>query len=589
MKNILTLIVIIIGYCSQAFSISLTNTLPKEGQTEVSTSGNIVLTYSQPIMIGSAQVTLNSELCQVTIINNIALIKYAGLEFATKYTLNIPKGAFKGVNDKTENENTVLSFTTKSKPAVTRKVVDFIVDQNASPIYGKRGKTINSAIEFMPVNSATRYYIYIKKGIYNEILTIPENIKNISFIGQSKDSVIIANTACPVVNIQGQHIYMENLTIKNMVNPDVELYSIACYAEGKNNIYKNVKFSGHQDTKRTGGDRHYYANCDIKGTIDFIYGSGANFYDSCNIYLEKRNLMMQNSKTWDTVAVVVAGSHDSNAKYGYVFNNCCIDGHKSNANRYSLGRPWHNAPRAVFINTTMKILPFQYGWTSMGSTPPALYAEYNSKDVYGNTIDLSKRHASFICGNDTITAKYNPVLSDSAAKEYSLEKVLSGNDAWKPDRLSKRPLTPSVKLDQDGENKIIWNKNPECICYLVLKDKQPFAFFTDTSFTAEADGQYSVQAISEYGVTSPESKTTTIKTTSNKNVYYQEISVLVKNSILEIDTYTQNQLPVHIYDISGMLVKQLKTINGKATTLLPKKGFYIIKINKNTGAYVIKT
>jgi hypothetical protein len=289
------------------------------------------------------------------------------------------------------------------------------------------------------------------------------------------------------------------------------------------------------------------------------------------------------------VAVVVAGSHDSNAKYGYVFNNCCIDGHESNSNRYSLGRPWHNAPRAVFINTTMKILPFQYGWTSMGSTPPALYAEYNSKDVFGNAIDLSKRHANFICGTDTVTATYNPVLSDTAASVYSLANVLSGNDAWRPDRLSKKPLTPSIEVSLSETNKIIWNKDPECICYLVLKDKQAFAFITDTTFTAEADGKYSVQAFSEYGVTSPESKTISFKTTSNKNVSFKEISVIVKNSILEIDTYTQNQLPIHIYDISGRLVKQLKTINGKATTLLPKKGFYIIRINKNTGAYVIKT
>lgn len=581
MKNILTLIVIIIGYCSQAFSISLINTLPKEGQTEVSTSGNIVLTYSQPIMIGSAQVTLNSELCQVTIINNIALIKYAGLEFATKYALNIPKGAFKGVNDKTENENTVLSFTTKSKPAVSRKIVDFIVDQNASPIYGKRGKTINAAIEFMPVNSATRYYIYIKNGIYNEILTIPENIKNISFIGQSKDSVIIANTVCPVVNIQGQHIYMENLTIKNTVNPDVELYSIACYAEGKNNIYKNVKFSGHQDTKRTGGDRHYYANCDIKGTIDFIYGSGANFYDSCNIFLEKRNLMMQNSKTWDTVAVVVAGSHNSNVKYGYVFNNCCIDGHKSNANRYSLGRPWHNAPRAVFINTTMKILPFQYGWTSMGSTPPALYAEYNSKDVYGNTIDLSKRHASFICGNDTITAKYNPVLSDSAAKEYSLEKVLSGNDAWKPDHLSKRPLTPKIAFGSINNNSIIWNNNPECICYLVSLDSRPLKFTTDTTFSAEIEGDYTVQAVSEYGAFSSVSNGLKLKFTSVNDVYKREMSIKANNRVLEIDTYSNEISFVKLFDLFGRFLYQTKTLNGKASIILPGHGFYLIGVNNS--------
>ncbi|MCS2310475.1 hypothetical protein NXW05_07390 [Phocaeicola vulgatus] len=65
--------------------------------------------------------------------------------------------------------------------------------------------------------------------------------------------------------------------------------------------------------------------------------------------------------------------------------------------KLKLGRPWHNSPKAVYINTLVKIPLAPEGWTNMG-TIPALFAEYNSMDMNGKTLDLSCRKTEYETG-----------------------------------------------------------------------------------------------------------------------------------------------------------------------------------------------
>jgi pectin methylesterase-like acyl-CoA thioesterase len=84
-------------------------------------------------------------------------------------------------------------------------------------------------------------------------------------------------------------------------------------------VFKNVRLEGYQDTHLTsniGTDRQYYLNCNIRGTVDFIFGNGVCYFDNCLLYLEDRN----------TANVIVAPSTSATNTYGYVFGNCTIDG-----------------------------------------------------------------------------------------------------------------------------------------------------------------------------------------------------------------------------------------------------------------------
>lgn len=564
--------------CLSVQALTLNNSNPQQNQTQVPITGSIVLMFNQNVSLSPSQsITLNGQACTPTPAMTYVIIRYSGLEYNHTYHLHVPEGSILSNVDQSPNTSFDLYFTTQSKPPVACKVVDFLVDPGAEPIYGKRGKTIASAIQAMPTKSASRYYVYIKNGIYNESFQLDDRYQNISIIGQNKDSVRIRHSMSPVVSIQGQHLCLENLSIENTADPNYNQYSIACYAEGKQNIYRNVRFAGHQDTKRTGGDRHYYKHCEIRGTIDFIYGDGINFYDSCNIYLEKRNQMMETSQTWDTAAVIVAGSHDDQATFGYVFNACQIDGEASNANRFSLGRPWHNAPRAVYLHTRFHILPFSYGWTSMGSSPPALYAEYNSMDAAGNPLDLSQREARFICGNDTLTGNYQPILSDEAAQAYNLRNVLSGNDAWKPDVRSQSPDAPKLITTNGATSQLIWHKDPNCICYLIHRNGQPETFVTDTSYTLESPGTYTVQSIGEYGFTSPTSEIVHHQPTSTPHIQKALLQIRWADHQLVLTDPSCSSGVVLLYDLYGTLLKRIPLLDGMATCRMEQEGLYLLK------------
>ncbi len=574
MKKILRfcLAFIALGLSNPTFAISLTLTTPKDAAKDVKITGTILLMFDEDVKAGSGDCTLNGEVLTANITSKYVKFPYAGLSYSTDYIFEVPAGA---ITDKSGKafEGVSLHFRTMDRPEIAPHVFDFIVDPNATPVSGKVGQTMKSAIDALPKSNSARYYVYIKNGTYKEHFVIEANKQNISFIGENRDSVIIESNYGPVIQVLGNDIYMENFTVKGTNNPDYTQYNHAIFTEGKKNIYKNMLFLGHQDTHRTGGDRHYLKDCEIHGTIDFIYGSGNVFLDNCLIYLEPRNKMMLNATTWDTACVIAAGSHEMSQVWGTVFNHCTIDGDPSNDGRYSLGRPWHNACRAVYINTTMNIKPFSFGWTSMGN-PPTLYAEYGSVDAQGNAIDLSQRTNRYIFEGDTITAGFNPVLTAEEAARYTLKNVLSGDDAWKPDEICANPacVVPSIK-----DNVISWERIPYSLCYIIRKDGKVIDFSSETSYPVSEYGNYSIQTVSEYGFTSEEATVLYADPAGiTPNNIGGNISFFVKDGALHLSDKNLCDVKVCLFDLCGKKLLEGE-ISGNGGIVLPLQGLYLIK------------
>ncbi len=560
---------------------TLTKAVPVDGST-IGITGSIVLMFNSNIQLGDQACTLNGETVTPTAVAKVLKIEYAGLSYSTEYTLEVPKGA---VLDKSSGEafaGITLKYTTQARPEVEPKLFDFVVDPNADKTSATLGKTIQSAFDAIPDKGSKRFYVFIKNGIYDERLTLSSNKQNVSFIGESRDGVVIQYFSNPAVEIYGKNIYFENLTFKATNNPDYTQYNIAIYAEGDQNIYKNVCFLGHQDTQRTGGDgaRHYMKNCEIHGTIDFIYGCGDVFYDECYIYLEKRNKMMLESTTWDTACVIVAGSHYAE-KWGHVFSHCTIDGDPSNDFRYSLGRPWYNDARAVYLNTVMKIRPFEFGWTSMGD-PPGLYAEYGSVDAQGQPVDLSKRHNKYLYDGKEYTCDFNPVLTDEEAAKYTLRNVLAGSDAWHPDEICAAPAAPKVVL-QGAE--LSWEKVPYTICYVIRRDGRFLEAVTATNYTLPAYGNYSVEAVGEYGFTSEATALRYADPTALARVTACPLRWHAQGASLLMES--DEAVHVSIYDLSAVCVADLQ-VQGAASLVLPSRGLYLIKTESACASWVDK-
>lgn len=240
----------------------------------------------------------------------------------------------------------------------------------------------------------------------------------------------------------------------------------------KGNIFKNLSLMSTQDTYYTNdGGTTYLEDCTIKGTVDFICGGGTIYFNHCNIELFPRG----NTGKGD---VICAPATEASRQYGYVFNGCHIYGSPEQANKYMLGRPWKNAPRAVFIGTVMDMLPDSLGWAEMHSTQPRLFCEYESMDREFQLIPTSGRRKQFNNENNIpVTVRYSTDLSVEDADQYDIDNVFPG---WYPEQKAALIEPPKVMIRNRGD--IYWEDIPEACLYAICRNRDVVAFTTEPRY-----------------------------------------------------------------------------------------------------------
>lgn len=484
------------------------SSLPAAASTTAGASGNIILNYDEKVRLGTGQATLNGKNLNPEFVNKTVKFSYFGLEYNTQYTFSLPAGF---VTDLSGNkaEALSLSFKTMEKPVSVKRVFNLIVDANATEEQvssGKYVRTIAEAFAAAPSNSTTRFLVLITNGIYNLggdgtnpqgiLLQLPSGKNNVSLIAQSKDKVILQGNPGqgiknPVLSIEANDLYMENIIIEHKDGVVNSGQKPALNPAGDRNVYNGIKLRSKQDTQVTGGNRSFYYKSTIEGDVDFICGGGTHWFEECKLI-----------SVGD--GYIVAPNHIAATQYGYIFNNNTITA----ASSYYLGRPWQNAPRAVYLNTIMVNEPNTLGWASMG-TLPALFAEYNSVNGNGIAVNTANRTNVFTVSGVAQTGNYNPVLTKAQATEYTIENVLSGTDKWNPRLIVEQIAAPS-NLAITEKNTLKWDENQYAICYVVSKDGKVVAITTEATYienaTTAGTYEYVVQAANEYGGLSALSK-----------------------------------------------------------------------------------
>lgn len=394
-------------------------------------------------------------------------------------------------------------FTTLITTALTASAFAAVNKQNFDFIVGVDG-TWAQAKSAAEASSKSRYYIFFPDGNYDFGGTTGDSNQkttfsgaNVSLIGQSMDGVVCYNQpttegigVTATIYLKKGGIYMQDITLKNngYVNSNASANRLVCLQdEGDKNIYKNVKMLSGQDTYYTtkAARRTYLEGCEIHGTVDFICGGGQVYFNKCLIYCENRN---------SDIITAPAGNGE---QFGYVFESCTIDGSIADGN-FTLGRAWNSKPRAVFLNTIMKKKPSAEGWGNPMNTCPTLFAEYNSKDQWGNAIDVSKRKSYYTCSKDGSTAYMNPVLTASEASQYTIKNVV-GSDGWAPDNDAK--LISARQLSSNG-NTLSWNDDENALCYFIFCDGKYVANTTQSSYTVNGgntSSTYTVRAANAMG------------------------------------------------------------------------------------------
>ena len=286
-------------------------------------------------------------------------------------------------------------------------------------------RNIADAIEVCRAFMEYHKVIYVKTGTYKEKLVIPQWLTNIEICGEDRDNTVItyddhANIFLPAtgkgmgtfrtytLKIQGSHITLKNITIEN--NAARLGQAVALHTEGDCLIFLNCRFLGHQDTIYTGNAkcRHYFKNCYIEGTTDFIFGPSTAWFEHCDIFCKANSY-------------ITAASTPQDVPYGYIFNNCRITADSNVSNVY-LGRPWRDYGYTLFMNCELPIQICPEGWSHWQKEreKTARYMEYNNR---GEGAATEKR------------VSWSHQLSKKEASQITLKKIFALNDEWIPTRI----------------------------------------------------------------------------------------------------------------------------------------------------------
>ncbi|XP_051131931.1 probable pectinesterase/pectinesterase inhibitor 12 [Andrographis paniculata] len=264
--------------------------------------------------------------------------------------------------------------------------VDIIVSADGTGNF----TTISDAINFAPNNSDDRTFIYIREGFYNENVEIPSWKPNIVLLGDGSDLTVISGSRSAgdgwttfrsaTVAVSGQGFLARDIAFMNTAGAEkrqaVALRINADYAA----VYK-CAITGFQDTLYVHSFRQFYRECDIYGTIDYIFGNAAVVFQACNIV---SRMPMPGQFT-----VITAQSRESSDENtGISFQNCTVlatDELYSNSSTVKsyLGRPWRNYSTTVYMKSYIDGFISPEGWINWDGDQGLDTLYYGEYENYG--------------------------------------------------------------------------------------------------------------------------------------------------------------------------------------------------------------
>ena len=504
----------------------LVSTIPAEGATNASANGKIVLTFDEKVKLtDNAAATLGTQKIEGAVSGKTITFAYKGLNYATAYTFTLAAGSVADLTDNATDQEIVLNFTTKTKPAVTKALYDFIV-----PTDGDFKTALDAAAK--RTDTSKRFRIFIKQGDYkipadekSKVTgsdgksyanpTTYMNMPNVSIIGEGMDNTSLTNTvpnsgqsANVLEGIGKGDVLCLQKGATNTYFQDLKMYSSMGDAKGRDivlndqsnkTICKNVSLWAYQDTyvSNNQNGKFYFEDGILRGRTDYLCGKGDVYYNNVELWIcEKGGYLAVPSQP---------------KKYGYIFKDCTIkdatEAKDLNGN-YALGRPWgKGTPIALYIDTKMEAIPSAAGWNEMSGGYPKRFAEYNSYTSTGSVVDLKDRKKVYDAydskdGDNYVNRRNetagDPILTAEEAATYTIETVMGQDDDWDPTAATEQASAPTnVKLNGTT---LAWDNNDYALLWAVCKNGKVIDFTITPSYIVDdASATWSVRAANEMG------------------------------------------------------------------------------------------
>ncbi|RWR94218.1 putative pectinesterase/pectinesterase inhibitor 41 [Cinnamomum micranthum f. kanehirae] len=310
---------------------------------------------------------------------------------------------------------------------VIRELV--VVDQHGLGNFTTIREALAAAPNGTDINGGF-FQIHIKGGIYEEYVSVAYNKKNIMMTGDGKNITIISGNRSVgdgwktsdawSFDVNGEHFIAINMTFRNIAGA-AKAQALAVQNNANLSAFYNCSFEGFQDTLCASTGLQFYRNCDIYGTIDFIFGYATAVFQNCNIYVR---LPLQGQ----SCVIAAHGRRAANNNTGYSFQHCKISASPDLASRGGstktyLGRPWGPYSRTVYMQSIMDALVDPLGWLAWDEktnyTSTLYYGEYNNTGL-GSKLDQRVKWP----GN-------HAHMSEDDAINFVVSNFISG-DSWLP-------------------------------------------------------------------------------------------------------------------------------------------------------------
>ncbi|WJX65643.1 Pectinesterase 31 [Trifolium repens] len=304
------------------------------------------------------------------------------------------------------------------------------VSQNGTGNY----RTVQEAIDAVPLGNTRRTVIRISPGIYRQPLYVAKTKNFITFVGLCPEDTVLTwnNTAnkidhhqgskvigngtfgCGSTIVEGEDFIAENITFENS-SPEGSGQAVAVRVSADRCAFYNCRFLGWQDTLYLHSGKQYLKDCYIEGSVDFIFGNSTALLEHCHIHCKSAGFITAQSRKFP---------HE---KTGYVFLRCVITGNGGSSYAY-LGRPWGTFGRVVFAFTYMDHCIKSAGWNNWGKVENEKSACFNEYRCFGPGFVPSKR------------VRWARVLKDKEAEQFLMHSFIDPEPQrpWLAQRMALR-------------------------------------------------------------------------------------------------------------------------------------------------------
>ncbi|KAK4410462.1 Pectinesterase 3 [Sesamum angolense] len=286
-------------------------------------------------------------------------------------------------------------------------------------------KSLKEAVDRIPKKSKTRFVIYVKKGEYVENVELDKSYWNLMIYGDGKDATIISGSknfvdgtptfSTATFAIAGRGFIARDIGFRNTAGA-AKHQAVALRSGSDQSVFYRCSFDAFQDTLYAHSNRQFYRECDITGTIDFIFGNSAVVFQNCNI-MPRQPLSNQ------FVTITAQGKKDPNQNTGISIQRCTMSPLDALTAPTYLGRPWKDFSVTVIMQSSIGGFLDPKGWISWVSNvdPPSsiFYAEYQNTGPGAST------------SNRVTWAGYKPTLTADQASKYNVESFIEGS-SWLP-------------------------------------------------------------------------------------------------------------------------------------------------------------